>query len=204
MALHQRPASRVALTVLAVAGIGFTAPLLQASAGPSPAKSCIDAGNVWVHIENDDATDGGCATEFGTGFEALTSAGFTFDAPGGFIKTIDGAPSAPGAEDWWSYAHTDQSLTGWAFYEVGAAESKPAAGSIEAWRLMHTYSQEVSTLPLTLPTALLADVAGTPDPTPTETASMSPSATTDPIPSTPTPSATATATAPPSLPNTGD
>ena len=41
------------------------------------ASSCVQAGKVWVVVERDTGRQqGGCASEFGTGLEALTSAGF--------------------------------------------------------------------------------------------------------------------------------
>ncbi|MDO5737120.1 MAG: hypothetical protein Q4P15_11670 [Propionibacteriaceae bacterium] len=195
MSLLQRRGARATLTVLAVAGLGFSIPLLPAAADPSPAAACLEAGNVWVHVELDETVSGGCATAFGTGLEALASAGFTAVAPGGFVSTIDGKPAPRGEEDWWAYAHTDDALKAWEFYLVGGAESKPVAGSIEAWRLMHTYSQDVSSLPLVTPAKLLADVEPAPSPSPS--VSATPSASTAPTPS-------ATTKPAPSLPNTGN
>lgn len=209
MSFLQRRTTRVSLAALAVVGFGFGLPLLQASAEPSPTAACLEAGNVWVHVELDDTVGGGCATEFGTGIEALTSAGFDVAyGESGFVDTIDGNPTPRGEEDWWSYAHTGDDLSGWEFYEVGATQSAPAAGSIEAWRLMHTYSQDVSSLPLIDPADLVAEVEATPSATPsvseTATPSSSPSASATASAS-PTASSAPTATAlPPSLPHTGN
>lgn len=207
MSLLHRRTTRITLTALAVGGLGFGVPLLQASADPSPTTACIDAGNVWVHVEFDDTVGGGCATEFGTGLEALASAGFDVAASdAGFVDTVDGEPSVRGPEDWWAYAHTSEDLTGWEFYEVGATQSKPVAGSIEAWRLMQTFSTDVSSLPLVAPAELLAEVESTPSASPT--ASTEPSATASPsvqpeASAVPTPSATTTRPTP-LLPRTGN
>lgn len=205
MSLPQRRTIRWSLAALTAAGLGLGVPLLSASADSSDATLCTDAGNVWVHVEMDAVIDGGCATEFATGFEALTSAGFSFDAADGFINTINGEPAVKGAEDWWSYAHSDKDLAGWEFYMVGASDSQPVAGSIEAWRLMHTFDQDVSSLPETAIADLLADVEATPAPSVTPSATMTPSASVAPSPSAvPSPTST-TSTAPrPSLPNTGN
>lgn len=207
MSFLQRRGARVTLTALAVAGLGFSIPLLQAAADPSPTAACLEAGNVWVLVQNDDATAGGCATKFGTGFEALTSAGFDFNADdAGFINKIDGVPGTKGPQDWWAYAHADEDLAEWQFYEVGGASSEPAAGSIEAWRLIHSWEAE-DTYPSITPEQLLADVEPNPSPSPSPEASVTASATPSPSPSAsalPVPSATASLAPQPSLPNTGN
>lgn len=198
MSHPQRRTTRLALTALVAGGLGLGLPLLQASAEPSDATVCTEAGNVWVHVETDDVVEGGCATDFATGIAALASAGFDVEASSdGFLTTINGEPSDRGAEDWWSYAHSDAELSGWEFYEVGATQSEPAAGSIEGWRLMHTFDQSVSTLPTTAPAELLAEVEPTPSPSATPSPTASPSATATPTPSVaPTPR--------PALPKTGN
>ena len=208
MTASQRRTTRAALTVVAVAGIGFTVPLLQASAESSPTASCLAAGNVWVLVENDDAISGGCADEFGTGFAALESAGFKVEADDtGFINKINGVPSDKGAEDWWAYAHSDADVAAWQFYEVGAAKSKPTAGSIEAWRLIHSYSAE-DTFPSVTPAKLLADVES-PSPSPSTEPTVTATTTTLPQPSvspsaTGAPSTIVTTPARPLPPHTGN
>lgn len=197
----QRRTTRVALTALVVGGISLGFPLLHAFAEPSDAAVCTEAGNVWVHVEIDDAVDGGCATDFATGLKALASAGFDVDASdAGFINTINGEPAVPGAEDWWAYAHSDEDLAGWDFYEVGATQSEPSAGSIEAWRLVHSWEAE-DTFPSLTPEDLLADVE--PSPEPSVTATPSPSASASVLPSV-VPSTTPSQAPRPSLPSTGN
>lgn len=201
--------TRLSLTALAVVSLGVGVPVLHASAEPSPTTACVDAGNVWVHVEFKDTVDGGCATEFATGVVALESAGFDVIASeDGFVNTLDGEPSDRGPEDWWSYAYAGEDSTEWTFYQVGATASAPVAGSIEAWRLMTTYSQDVSSLPLVDPAELLAEVDASPSPT--ATPSVLPSESPSPTPSTlpsdspsPTPSASASTPAP-ALPKTGN
>ncbi len=199
--------------VFAAVGIGFAIPVLHAQAEPTDAAVCTQAGNVWVHVELDGDVGGGCATEFATGLEALTSAGFEAQmTDDGFLTTIDGEPSDPGPEDWWAYAHTDVELTGWEFYQVGLTQSAPTAGSIEGWRLMHTYSQDVSSLPETDPQDLLADdeeeeetPAPTSDPEPSTDPASSPEPTSSsPSSPNPSPSDVTTGSKRPLPPRTGD
>jgi len=105
------------------------------------ASSCVQAGKVWVVLERDTGRQqGGCASKFGTGLEALTSAGFTPTGTG-FVTAIDGYPSRDVADSYWSYWHaTDPTTKGgevsyrWAYSATSAAEHHPAAGSIEGWR----------------------------------------------------------------------
>lgn len=200
---HRRTA-QLSIAAAAILGLGFAVPALQAAAEPSAAATCVEANNVWVLVQFDDTTEGGCATEFATGLEALASAGFTAEASeAGFVNTVNGEPAERGAEDWWAYAHSDDANAAWAFYLVGAKDSEPVAGSIEGWRLIHSYAEE-DTFPGTTPAEVLADVEPTMSPSPTvseptstPTASATPS---ESIPATPI----ATARPTPDLPHTGN
>lgn len=193
-------ASAIALLALAIPS-GFAA--------ADEAGDCLVAGNVWVVVEHDSGSLDGCATAFGTGMEALTSAGIAYEAPGGFVSTIGGEPTAPGAEDWWSYwsgtPGDDGALT-WASYETGAAESAPVAGTVEGWRLAHSFSEQA-------PAPSLAAVAF-PEASPTPTVSESPApsvspstSATEPAVPTATPSdgtaSPSVTTGAPGLPGTG-
>lgn len=134
-----------ASAVAAAAAIGLSASVVApASAEATDAIACVSLGNVWVVVQDDTGTSGGCATEFATGLQALESAGFTAVAPGGFVSTIDGQPATAGAEDWWSYWNNvpgdDGAYAGWESYMVGAASSAPVPGSVEGWRLWHSWS----------------------------------------------------------------
>ncbi len=156
MSLSQRSPLQIVRTAVAVVSLGFGAAMLQACSEPDPTTQCLDDGNVWVLVEFDDGVQGGCATEFADGFEALNSAGFTAAiSDDGFLNTIDGEPSTAGDEDWWAYAHSDPDLTAWEFYEVGGNQSEPVAGSIEGWRLMHSFDAE-DTSPRVSPADLVA------------------------------------------------
>lgn len=189
MSRTNRRITQISITAIAVLGLGVAVPVLNAAADASPAATCVQADNVWVLVQFDDETKGGCATEFGDGLEALASAGFEAVASeAGFVNTVDGEPAVRGPEDWWAYASSGEANDTWSFYEVGAKDSKPLAGSIEGWRLIHSYAAE-ETLPSTTPADLLADVEATVTPSPSLTqpaASPSPSLTqpaASPIPS---------------------
>lgn len=104
------------------------------------AAACLAAGNVWVVVERDTGLQqGGCATQFGDGLEALKSAGFT---PSGtqFVAAINGYPTSTSGDGWWSYWHASQpKITtqldfDWTFSQLGATNYHPQPGTIEAWR----------------------------------------------------------------------
>lgn len=136
---HPSPRARAGLLVLAV-GATLTLPALPAAADED-AQACLDAGNVWVVVQQGDAVDDGCATEFANGIEALTSAGFEPDVSDGFVAKIDAEPSDPGPEDWWSYWFLEPGGE-WVSYQVGAEESEPEAGTVQGWRLWDSYSTQ--------------------------------------------------------------
>lgn len=137
--VHQR----IGIAATAIALASLTVPVGLAAAAES--DDCVAAGNVWVVVEHDDATIGGCATEFGDGLEALNSAGIPYAADGGFMTTIDGQPQVAGAEDWWSYwsaAPAEDGALAWESYPVGATDARPEAGSVEGWRLAHSFTED--------------------------------------------------------------
>ena len=145
------------ITALSAVGLGFGTLFLQACSEPDPIRACLDDNNVWVVVEFDDETKNACASEFATGLQALESAGFTaVTSEDGFLTTIDAEPSTPEAEDWWAYAHADAELSAWEFYEMGAGESQPVAGSIEGWRLLHSFDAE-DTFPQVSPAEMLPE-----------------------------------------------
>ena len=156
MPISRRSPIRPTFTALAAVAVGACALLLQACSETDPIQKCLDEDSVWVVVEFDDDTKGACASEFSTGLQALESAGFTAVASDdGFLTTIDAQPATAGAEDWWSYAHADADLAEWEFYEVGAKDSQPVAGSIEGWRLLHSFAAE-DTVPQVSPAEMLA------------------------------------------------
>lgn len=138
---------RVAAAVGLAASLGFAAAPALADDFDT-AADCLAADNVWVVVEADDDVFEGCATEFATGLEALTSAGFDYSAAGGFVSEIEGLPVEPGEQDWWSYWHaeptTGGTVGGWESYMVGAASSEPEPGTIEGWRLWHSFDFETA------------------------------------------------------------
>jgi Leucine-rich repeat (LRR) protein len=105
------------------------------------ASACVNAGRVWVVVERDTGRQqGGCATRFGTGLEALASAGFT-PTGSGFVTAIDGYPSREIADSYWSYWQATDPVTKdgavsyrWSYSQAGADQHRPKAGSIEGWR----------------------------------------------------------------------
>ena len=134
------------LTLLILIGLlPGVAPQFASAAPPTTAKQCVQAGYVWVHVEWDGSSKGGCATKFETGLSALTSAGFAVGETGGFIHTIDGMPNPAGPQDWWSYWHKTPQADGsypssWEFSSLGAGNYKPKPGTVEGWHLWHSYS----------------------------------------------------------------
>lgn len=156
------------------------------------ASDCVSAGKVWVVVERDTGLQqGGCASKFGTGLEALTSAGFT---PTGtdYVTKIDGYPSGAAAELYWSYWHAanpvvDGSSTrySWTYSNVGANSYAPKAGSIEGWRFESWQVDAVA--PSWTP---VVKTAATPSPEPSPSTPTTPA----PEPTTPAPTPGATAT----------
>lgn len=116
-----------------------------ATAVPQTVRECVQSDHVWVHVEWDDGHKGGCATDFSNGLVALRSAGFAVDETGGFITKIDGRPNPAGKTDWWSYWHkapqSDGSYPEWEFSQLSATAYKPTPGTVEGWRLWHSFSE---------------------------------------------------------------
>lgn len=142
--------THLGLASVLAAGAAFTAAATFAAADQDTAQACLDAGNVWVHVEYADTdAEGACATDFTTGKEALLSAGFVpaEDQFPGMVSSINGQPAEPGPEDWWSSWYMEPAADGtageWQFHEVGYTESQPEAGSVEAWRLQTSWSASV-------------------------------------------------------------
>lgn len=114
--------------------------LAHHAAADETADSCIEAGNVWVHVEHEDVV-GACATEFATGTEAMISTGLAADQ-GTFFVTIDGVTAQD--PQWWSLwtaSVEDGQLGEWVFSQVGAGDLVPEAGQVIGWRLLEDYNQ---------------------------------------------------------------
>ncbi len=130
---------RWALPLAALLAVGLSGLAPHASADET-AVACVDAGNVWVHVEHEEVT-GACATEFATATEAMVSTGLAADQ-GAFFITVDGVT----AEDpqWWSLwtaSVEDGQLGEWVFAQVGAGDLVPEAGQVIGWRLLEDYNQ---------------------------------------------------------------
>lgn len=104
--------------------------------GDDASAACLADDNVWVVVQSPDWVTTGCATEFGTGEEALTSAGMAIEHnASGMICQINNFPATCDAAPmpYWAYSHA---VAGgpWETAVIGADERTPPAGSIEGWR----------------------------------------------------------------------
>lgn len=131
--------------LLAVAAATIAALLLPAAQTALAAPPACDG--VWVVVQPDEADpasiEAKCATEFGTGAAALTSAGFAAEQSGVMINRIGGVPEdadfTTNGGYYWSYwnatVDADGKLGTWEYYQVGADTSEPAKGKAEGWLL---------------------------------------------------------------------
>lgn len=111
-------------------------------ANAQAADACLAAKNVWVLVEDEAGTQsGGCATEFGTGLQALRSAGFTVTGDS-FITAINGHPASPSGTYYWSYwsGTTAGDDIAWSFSQVGASQSTPVPGTVQGWHFVNWQS----------------------------------------------------------------
>lgn len=155
------------------------------------AAACVQAGKVWVVVERDTGLQsGGCASAFGTGLEALQSAGFAPTGTG-YITAIDGYPSTTSDAAYWSYWHADKPVQdgstlayGWTYSSVGASEFVPKAGSVEGWRYVQLSGSAAPSWRLSVKAPTTPE---TPKPDPSTPVGPAPS----PTPTEPTPAPTA-------------
>nr|MDQ2709816.1 hypothetical protein [Actinomycetota bacterium] len=135
-----------AVAALAIAAAG----VVGASGVPAAADpgACTPTSGVVVVVDFRPFGGGierGCDPTPTTGFEAMHTAGFPtvgtlHDGPA-FICRIKGMPTAsadpcivtPPARRYWSYWHSDPGQSGWSYGTLGAASSRPQAGSVDAW-----------------------------------------------------------------------
>lgn len=125
----------VAFTALAGPAAAATVPTAAAPSGP-----CTDGEGVTVVVDLTDLggeVEVGCATDAGTGTEALQAAGFTDtrDASG-MICAVDGLPDPCPATfegSFWSYWFGGEDGT-WQTYMEGSDTAVPEAGGVEGWR----------------------------------------------------------------------
>lgn len=122
----------------AVAGAVRPVAAPEATASPQ-ATSCT---GVWVVVDYGTAGGGtttACATEHGTGLEALRSAGFTATLEKNLVTKIAGKPAKPDmAKAYWSYwtasRQADGSYSAWGYAQMGPDASQPKPGDAEGWR----------------------------------------------------------------------
>ena len=126
--------------LLLAVGLATWAPTASAEV---TASECVEAGNVWVHVEIEDEYTGACATEFSTGTEAMISSGLAEDQ-GNWVQTI--AEVTAEDPEWWSLwtsvPESDGALSEWEFSQVGIADLEPEAGSVIGWRLLPDWNLE--------------------------------------------------------------
>lgn len=139
MSLHLKRLA--AFASAALIAVGMSAVTATTAAADDTALDCVEAGNVWVHVEYDDVVTGACATEFATVTEAMVTTELAADQ-GSFYTTVDGVTSED--PQWWSLwtaPVADGALGDWEFAQVGAAELAPEAGSVVGWRLLEDYNE---------------------------------------------------------------
>ncbi|MBB1510813.1 hypothetical protein [Tessaracoccus sp. MC1756] len=217
--LRRTALNRLAVPTAAVLTIGLAIPALHAAAAPSEAEECVQAGNVWVHVEYDETVAGACATEFASAQEAILSTGVTADDT--WIQTVDGRLSE--GTEWWSVyfmsPNDDGTYPGeWEFAEVGVGELEMYPSEVLALKLQADYNFMDQTLaPAVNPVEGVVLTAEEPAPRPSVSQSPAPSAppsvsasptvSASPVPvASPSASVEVTATAAPSrpgLPKTG-
>lgn len=126
--------------VLLAVGLSTWAPTASAEV---TAAECVEAGNVWVHVEIEDEYTGGCATEFATGTEAMVSSGLAEDQGNWVLTIADVTAEDP---EWWSLwtsvPEGDGVFSEWEFSQVGIADLEPEAGSVIGWRLLPDWNLE--------------------------------------------------------------
>lgn len=164
---------------------------------PAQAAACSGTTGVTVVVQFPDRTQIGCASgDPASGFDALTSAGFTPTHVGGSFGAalcqIDGYPSnpcprMPPANAYWAYFHAKRGGS-WSYSNAGPGSFDPAPGSVEGWRFGGSDAP-----PTTSPPGVAAP-APKPRPKPTLTPTKKP-ASTPTVSPTATPAARATASA---------
>jgi uncharacterized membrane protein YgcG len=125
-----------------------------APAGADPITNCSTTVGVIVVVDFshwDQSAQRGCASDPGTGYNALQQAGFTtagdeHDGPAFICRITDPAngtayptPSedpcvvTPPASAYWSYWHAYQGQNTWTYSQQGAMDYDPPQGSVDAW-----------------------------------------------------------------------
>jgi hypothetical protein len=119
--------------------LAFNTTPANAETLPASVSSCT---GVWVVVDRGNGeTTTRCAITYGTGMQALRSAGFSVGDDDGFILQIQGFPTTPeplSYINYWSYWHAAKNADGtfgsWSYSNLGANSYHPAKGSVEGWR----------------------------------------------------------------------
>ena len=137
-----RAAATIALGASGFLAFGFVA---FGAAARAATSACTRTSGVTVIVEYTRGTVvRGCAPGHpANGLAALKAAGFSYDGTAqygdAFVCRIDGNPSdqacasTPPPNAYWAYYHARATDTAWTYWSVGAAQSTPAPGSIDAW-----------------------------------------------------------------------
>lgn len=146
-----------ATAAFAALAFGFGVPTAAVATTTDPTE-CTEAGNVWVHVENEEKVSGGCATEFANALEATASAGLT-DGANTFVTTIDGYTADEAEEEFWSlWSYENEE---WTFAQVGADQMPLEAGDVIGWALQPDWNVNPAPAPTADPMAALAAEAAT-------------------------------------------
>jgi hypothetical protein len=133
---------RSGLAIAVLVASGFIA---FANGARAATSACTRSSGVTVIVEYTRGTiERGCAPGHpANGLAALRAAGFAVDGTAqygdAFVCRIDGNPSdqpctsTPPANAYWAYSHARATDAGWTYWSVGASESDPQPGSIDAW-----------------------------------------------------------------------
>ena len=138
-------AARRGLRAAAIIALSASGLVAFGAAARASASACTRTSGVTVVVEYTRGTiERGCAPGHpANGLAALKAAGFSYDGTAqygdAFVCRIDGDPSdqacasTPPPNAYWAYYHARATDAGWTYWGVGAAQSAPAPGSIDAW-----------------------------------------------------------------------
>jgi len=167
-------AARRGLRAAATIALGASGLVAFGAAARAATSACTRTSGVTVVVEYTRGTVvRGCAAGHpANGLAALKAAGFSYDGTAqygdAFVCRIDGNPSdqacasTPPPNAYWAYYHARATDAGWTYWSVGAAQSTPAPGSIDAWAFGADVRPSVSPGAVAPPPA-----APTPRPAPT-------------------------------------
>lgn len=100
---------------------------------------CLDAGDVWLHLQTDDdrVLRSECVGKPVTGIDALETADVAMTySTGAYLCTLAGVPEhCPKTFNghYWQYWHATSAGADWQYSAKGPGDFSPAPGSIEGW-----------------------------------------------------------------------